>query len=89
MRVAKYALASMIFFAAASPVLAQDETEEASAVVAPLQEKSKKQTSVKKYPMKEISGKVVDAATGEPLAGVKLKSYNNSYYTAMTNEKGE
>ena len=45
MRVAKYALASMIFFAAASPVLAQDETEDASAVVAPLQEKSKKQTA--------------------------------------------
>ena len=89
MRVAKYALASMIFFAAASPVLAQDETEEVSAVVAPLQEKSKKQKTVKKYPMKEVSGKVIDAATGEPLAGVKLKSYNNSYYTAMTNEKGE
>ena len=89
MRVAKYALASMIFFAAASPVLAQDETEEVSTVVAPLQEKSKKQKTVKKYPMKEVSGKVIDAATGEPLAGVKLKSYNNSYYTAMTNEKGE
>ena len=88
MRVGKYALASMIFFAAASPVLAQEETEGATAAVAPVKQKSKN-ASVNKYPMTEVSGRVIDAATGEPLAGVKLKSYNNSLYTAMTNEKGE
>ena len=76
----------------AVPALAQEEdtsleepeAEEASAE--PAAAKSGK--SVKKYPMVEITGVVIDAATKEPLPGVQLRSYNNSYYTAMTDENG-
>lgn len=66
---------------------AQEEAgeEEATEAVAP-----KKQVKpVKKYPTIEIKGKVVDAATGEPLAGAQLQAYNNKNYTAMTDENGE
>lgn len=44
--------------------------------------------SVKKYPMKSISGRVTDAATKLPLAGVRVQSYGNDKYTAMTGEDG-
>lgn len=79
----KYGLAAVAFFVGtALPVVAQDNDGEA---VAP----KKQIKAVKKYPTINIKGKVVDAATGEPLAGVKLHAYNNSYYTAMTDENGE
>ncbi len=65
---------------------AQDEEETQAIEEAPVKKKVKK--PIKKYPMMEISGKIVDASTGEPLAGVKVKSYNNSFYTAMTDEEG-
>ena len=37
---------------------------------------------------KVVKGKVVDAATGEPMAGVKIEAYGNSNYTAITNKNG-
>ena len=37
---------------------------------------------------KTVTGKVVDAATGQPLAGVIVAAYGESRYTAMTNEDG-
>lgn len=43
----------------------------------------------KTYPTYEITGKVVDAVTGEPLAGAKVQAYNNPYYTAMAGEDGQ
>ena len=78
----------MVFFVGAIPVAAQDEAEveETAEVVAAPRKVAK---PVKKYPTIEIKGKVVDAATGEPLAGAQLQAYNNSNYTAMTDENGE
>lgn len=38
---------------------------------------------------KDIKGKVVDAATGEPLAGVRIQAYGNDKYSAMSNAEGE
>lgn len=81
-QVCKYGLAAMIFFMGTFPMSAQDEAE---APVAPAKREVKSQ---KKYPMVEIKGKVLDAATGEPLAGVQIKAFNNSFYTAMTDEDG-
>lgn len=65
---------------------AQNDDAEEEEIEAPV--KKKVQKPIKKYPMKEVSGKVVDATTGEPLAGVKVKSYNNSFYAAMSDEDG-
>lgn len=38
--------------------------------------------------MNTVAGKVVDAATGEPLAGVIVTAYGDARYTAMTDEHG-
>ena len=38
--------------------------------------------------LKLITGKVTDAATRAPLAGVRVQSYGNDRYTAMTGEDG-
>ncbi len=85
----KYGLAALAFFlSTALPVAAQDEAEDAD-VVEVAAKPVKKASQAKKYPTIEIKGKVVDAATGEPLAGAQLQSFNNSYYTAMTDENGE
>lgn len=79
---------AMFLLGTALPANAQDEVTEDAAVetVAP-KKKAKKQA--KQYPMVEVSGTVTDAATGEPLAGVQLQSYNNNRYTAMTDENGQ
>lgn len=86
-RAYKLGLAAMVFFMGVLPMTAQDEVaqEEETEVVA----KPKKQAKPeKKYPTFEVKGKVVDAATGEPLSGARLKAYNNDRYTAMTDEDG-
>lgn len=41
-----------------------------------------------KIPMKSITGKVVDAATGAPISGVRVQSYGNEKYSSMTVEGG-
>jgi len=38
---------------------------------------------------KTVSGRVVDAATGLPLAGVYVEAYGNNRYSAMTDEQGQ
>ena len=35
-----------------------------------------------------ITGVVTDAASGTPMAGVRVQAYNNSLFTAMTKEDG-
>ncbi len=42
-----------------------------------------------KIVLHEVKGRVVDAATGEPAAGVQVQAYNNPKYSAMTDDKGE
>jgi len=84
----KFGFAAMAFFLGMSlPMSAQDDVdvEEATEVVAAPKKKVK---SIKKYPTSEVKGTIVDAATGEPLAGVQIKAFNNKFYTAMTGEDG-
>ena len=87
LRFCKAGIATMIFCIGVLPMSAQDDDAESTEEIeAPV--KKKVQKPIKKYPMKEVSGKVVDATTGEPLAGVKVKSFNNNFYAAMTDEDG-
>ena len=74
----------MFFLGTALPVMAQDEAQDEVAV-API----KVDKPTKSYPTIDVKGKVVDAATGEPLAGAQIQAFNNRYYTAMADEKGE
>lgn len=85
-RLCKFGAAAMVLSLGTSlPMAAQDEVSADEPAEAPVK-KAKK--AVKQYPMVEISGVVKDAATGEPLPGVKLHAYNNSNYSAMTDENG-
>ena len=45
-------------------------------------------SSVSLLQAKEIGGKVTDAATGNPIAGVQVRAYGDERYTAMTNAEG-
>ena len=87
LRICKYGFAAGMFFIGTSQMVAQDEvqTEEGTEAAAP----KKKAKEVKNYPTIEVRGKVVDAITGEPLAGAQLQAYNNNRYTAMADENGE
>ena len=38
--------------------------------------------------MKNVTGQVVDAATGKPLAGVIVQAYGDARYSTLTDEKG-
>ena len=40
-------------------------------------------------PLKVITGKVTDAATGTPLSGVRVQSYGNEHYSSMSAEDGK
>ena len=46
------------------------------------------QEPVKSHPLLPISGRVIDAATGYPLTGVRVQAYNDKNYTAMTGANG-
>lgn len=64
---------------------AGDDAIEEDSVVA---KKKPKKIDLPTYEMKSVSGKVVDASTGEGLAGVRVQALNNKLYTAMTEEDG-
>ncbi len=85
----KYGIAALMFFlGTALPAVAQDDVQDevTTEVAAP---KAKKAKKTKSYPTIDVKGKVVDAATGEPLAGALVQAFNNKYYTAMADENGE
>ena len=49
---------------------------------------TKETTAVQNEEVEEIIGEVVDAATREPLAGVRVEALGNNRYTAMTKADG-
>ncbi len=51
-------------------------------------QKTKKVQQAPKYEMREVSGCIKDAATNEPIPGVRVQALDNRYYTAMTDENG-
>ena len=88
LRICKYGFAAMGFLLGALPVAAQEEAEADSQDGTEVVAAPKKVNPAKKYPTIEVKGKVVDAATGEPLAGAQIQAYNNRNYTAMADENG-
>ena len=72
-------------------LMAQDDVDEVATEEVDEEAVAKKQPKkvvLPTYEMKSVSGKVVDGATGEGLAGVRVQALNNKLYTAMTDENG-
>ena len=61
------------------------EPEQEQQEVAPKREVQKQET----YEMKELTGRVIDAATKEAAVGVRVQAYNNTRYSAMTDDQGQ
>jgi len=71
------------------PAFAQEDvTEDQSATEQTVAVRKRPQPKGPQYPMMEIKGKVLDAATNAPLAGVQVQTLGNNRYTAMTEEDG-
>lgn len=69
---------------------AQDELDDFSEEEqAPSLKQPKRKTVADNVPTCEIKGKVIDEATKQPLAGVRLQATDDSRFTAMTDAKGE
>lgn len=47
-----------------------------------------KKTVTKQYPMKKVSGTIFDAATHEPMGGVRVQALADKRYTALTEDNG-
>ncbi len=63
-----------------------DDTEEKDSIALAKLRRNKK--ADKQYPMKPVSGKVVDDATGLPMAGVRVQALQLPKYSALTEEDG-
>lgn len=48
-----------------------------------------RENKIEKYPMKEVSGFVYDAATKKPIDGANVKAYGHDRYSVMTDENGK
>ena len=70
-------------------VLMLSGTAVLSAQTPAVRAKAKAKAETPKYEMKEVSGTIYDAATREPMAGVRVQALNNRKYTAMTDDKGQ
>ncbi len=76
-----------IVFTASTVAFAQDDLddeEETNAIKAPKREKT-----VDKNPTINVKGVVVDDATKQPLAGVRIQVLNDKRYVAMTDDDGK
>ncbi|MBQ2524180.1 MAG: TonB-dependent receptor plug domain-containing protein, partial [Prevotella sp.] len=80
-------MSTLLMLGLCQPILAQDDDYEEVEVATV----AKKKTPAKRptYPMMEVKGKVIDAATKAPLAGIQVQTLNDRYYAAMTDEQGE
>ena len=74
-----------LFCLCVTNVYAQDEIEEEEEVVVKKTAKPKKE---KTYEMKEVTGFVVDDATGEPMGGVRVQALGLEKYSTLTDEDG-
>ncbi len=71
------------------PAMAQDDAAYADGAETVVVKKKAPAVRKDKYPMMEVKGVVVDAASNQPLSGIQVQTLNDIHYTAMTNEKGE
>ena len=76
---------ALCLFTASASLWAQDAAQDTPS--APKKVKAVKPE--RQYEMKTVSGKVYDAATGQPVDGANVQAYGHKRYSVMTDEKGE
>ena len=69
-----------------TPAIAQDDDATSEETTT---QKKLKRVVVPSYPVKEVKGICIDAATKAPLAGIMLNALGNDNFTAMTDDNGE
>lgn len=62
-----------------------EQTEETTEVAARPQHPAKQEVN---YEMREVCGKVIDAATHQPVDGARVQAFGHNLYSAMTGEDG-
>lgn len=82
----KYLIALALTSAYTISTFAQDATSDDGAAAVQSEKTVKPKWN---YPTKDINGRVVDAATGAPVAGIRVQGYNDNSHSAMTDENGE
>ncbi len=83
----KYILCAVCLFGGLTAYAQDDESADYDDQVTTA--KKKTPAKVPTYPMMEVQGICVDAATKAPLSGIMIKTLGNDNYTAMTDESGE
>lgn len=76
----------LLMLTPATAVVAQDEVDEEA--VEQVVKKPVKKVVLPTYEMKEVTGKVYDAATKAPMPAVRIQALDNPYFTALTEDDG-
>lgn len=76
--------AGALLFSCANLLMAQEEATDTTKA-APRQRVAR---PAPKYEMKEVKGKVIDAATRKPIDGARVQAFNDNRYSTMTDEQG-
>ena len=76
----------LLMLTPATAAVAQDEVDEEA--VEQVEKKPVKKVVLPTYEMKEVTGKVYDAATKAPMPAVRVQALDNPYYTALTEDDG-
>lgn len=76
-----------MFLFGVAPLCAQDDVTDAEVVQAPVKKVVRKSV-LPAYEMKEVSGQILDAATHQPVSGVRVEALNDARYSTMTEEDG-
>ena len=87
----KYGLClAMLTTLGTAPAFAQqdDEEEDEGAKVLYDKRKAQRAKDEKKYEMIEVSGKVTDNATGDPMGGVRVQALGGERWSCLTEEDG-
>ena len=76
----------LLMLTPATAAVAQDEVD--GEAVEQVEKKPVKKVVLPTYEMKEVTGKVYDAATKAPMPAVRVQALDNPYYTALTEDDG-
>jgi len=80
----------MLIAGGLTPLYAQDDVTTDSTEVEEPQGPTRRivKKDVPSYPMKEVSGRVLDAATHKPISGVRVQALDDNRFSGMTEEDG-